>query len=173
MPTQNIRLKFDFYRRDTVIVAQELLGKTLVRHFQNGTVRRYRITETEAYCGVADLACHASKGKTKRTKIMFHAGGYIYVYLIYGMYWLLNIVSGDEGEGSAVLIRGLDGFNGPGILGRELQLDASFYSENLETSNRIWLEDAPPVNQYQSTPRIGINYAGEPWISMPWRFVLK
>ena len=104
---------------------------------------------------------------------MFCPGGYAYVYLIYGMYWLLNIVSGDEGEGSAVLIRGLDGFNGPGRLGRELKLDSSFYGENLETSNRLWIEDAPPAERFDSTPRIGVDYAGEPWISMPWRFVLE
>lgn len=104
---------------------------------------------------------------------MFGHGGYVYVYLIYGMYWLLNIVSGDEGEGSAILIRGLDGFDGPGKLGRELQLDSSFYGENLKTSKRLWIEDAPPTGQFKSTPRIGVDYAGEPWISMPCRFVLE
>ena len=173
MAKQNSRLTSDFYKRDTVLVAQQLLGKILVRQFDDQIAFRYRITETEAYCGVADLACHASKGKTKRTQIMFNKGGYVYVYLIYGMYWLLNIVSDDEGEGSAVLIRGLEGFNGPGRLGRELKLDSSFYGENLETSNRLWIEDAPTVEQYESTPRIGVDYAGEPWISMPWRFVVK
>lgn len=173
MLSENSRLTFDFYQQDTIVVAQQLLGKILVRQFDDGAVRRYRITETEAYCGIADLACHASKGKTKRTQVMFGHGGYVYVYLIYGMYWLLNIVSGDEGEGSAILIRGLDGFDGPGKLGRELQLDSSFYGENLKTSKRLWIEDAPPTGQFKSTPRIGVDYAGEPWISMPCRFVLE
>jgi len=173
MLSENSKLTFDFYRHDTVLVAQRLLSKILVRRFADGTIHRYRITETEAYCGIADLACHASKGKTKRTQVMFNHGGYVYVYLIYGMFWLLNIVSGDEGDGSAVLIRGLDGFNGPGRLGRELKLDSSFYGENLETSERLWIEDAPAVDRFDSTPRIGVDYAGEPWISMPWRFVLE
>ncbi len=80
------RLTADFFRRDTLEVARELLGKTLVRAFDNGELRHYQITETEAYCGQEDLACHASKGRTKRTEIMFHPGGLVYVYLIYGQY---------------------------------------------------------------------------------------
>lgn len=170
MTIQNKKLPAGFFQRDTVTVARELLGKVLVRVFPDGEVRRYRITETEAYCGPHDLACHASKGRTSRTEIMFKAGGRVYVYLIYGMYWMLNFVTGHENEASAVLIRGLEGFSGPGRLGRELRLDRSFYGENMETSPRFWLEDAPPVQKIQAAPRIGIGYAGEPWISMDWRF---
>lgn len=166
------RLTATFFRRDTLEVARELLGKTLVRAFDNGELRRYQITETEAYCGQEDLACHASKGRTKRTEIMFHPGGLVYVYLIYGQYWLLNFVTENEGEASAVLIRGLKGFDGPGRLGRELQLDQTFYGEDLNNSSRIWLEDAPTPQQLQTTPRIGIHYAGEPWTSHPWRFCM-
>ncbi len=168
-----MRLKNNFFRRDTVQVAKELLGKIIVRKFSNGEQRRYFITETEAYCGQVDLACHASKGRTSRTEIMYHEGGMIYVYLIYGQYWLLNFVTGNEDDASAVLIRGLDGWDGPGKLGRELQLDRSFYGENLETSERIWLEDAELVTQYHETPRVGIHYAGEPWVSKKWRFYVE
>jgi DNA-3-methyladenine glycosylase len=170
MAQNNNRLSADFFQRDTVLVARELLGKVLVRAFPDGEARRYHVTETEAYCGQEDLACHASKGRTKRTDIMFHDGGLVYVYLIYGQYWLLNFVTGEAGIGSAVLIRGLEGFEGPGRLGRELQLDGSFYGENLATSARIWLEDAKPVDEFKSSPRVGIHYAGEPWTSMEWRF---
>ena len=170
MEEQNNRLTADFFQRDTVMVARELLGKKLVRVFPGGEMRRYTITETEAYCGAEDLACHASKGRTARTEVMFGGGGAVYVYLIYGMYWLLNFVTGKAGEGSAVLIRGLEGFDGPGKLGRELQLDRSFYGENLASSARIWIEDATPVTGYQASPRVGIHYAGDPWIGMEWRF---
>lgn len=170
MDNKENRLSAAFFQRDTVTVARELLGKVLVRVFPDGRVRRYRITETEAYCGPYDLACHASKGRTARTEVMFNAGGRVYVYLIYGMYWMLNFVTGPENEPAAVLIRGMEGFSGPGRLGRELHLDRSFYGENLETSQRLWLEDAPGIQKILASPRIGIGYAGEPWISMDWRF---
>lgn len=173
MNSANNRLTPGFFQRDTLTVARELLGKTLVRVFNDGETRRYRITETEAYCGQADLACHASKGRTKRTEVMFQDGGLIYVYLIYGMYWMLNFVTGKAGDGSAVLIRGMEGFNGPGRLGRELQLDRSFYGENLAESERIWVENAPPTTTIKASPRFGIHYAGEPWVSMEWRFFVK
>lgn len=171
MANTSTRLTASFFERDTVTVARELLGKALVRVFFDGEQRRYRITETEAYCGPHDLACHASKGRTARTEVMFKAGGHVYVYLIYGMYWMLNFVSGPEGEASAVLIRGLEGFSGPGRVGRELALGRSFYGENVETSSLLWLEDAPPVQNVVASPRVGINYAGEPWVSMEWRFM--
>jgi DNA-3-methyladenine glycosylase len=170
MELKNDRLLADFFRRDTVLVARELIGKTLTRVFDDGTMRRYVITETEAYCGQSDLACHTSKGRTKRTQVMFEAGGLVYVYLIYGQYWLLNFVTEQEGSGSAVLIRGLKGHDGPGKLGRELKLNKSFYGENLESSTRIWLENANPVNQISEHPRVGIHYAGEPWISKLWLY---
>lgn len=170
MIVENTRLTADFFRRNTVLVARELLGKVLVRVFPDGEIRRYAITETEAYCGQEDLACHASKGRTKRTEVMFQPGGLVYVYLIYGQYWLLNFVTGKAGDGSAVLIRGLEGFEGPGRLGRELQIDRTFYGENLTTSFRLWLEDAEPVTNFQVGPRVGIHYAGEPWAGVEWRF---
>lgn len=165
-------LPADFYLRDVLEVAPALLGKLLVRRFDDGSVKCYRITETEAYRGQEDLACHASKGRTPRTEVMFGRGGSVYVYLIYGQYWLLNLVSGAEGDASAVLIRGIEGFSGPGRVGRELRLDKSFYGENLITSERIWVEDATSVVSIQTSKRIGVDYAGEDWGSKLWRFNL-
>ena len=165
-----VKLKEDFFVNDVLQVAPKLLGKTLVRRFEDESIQRYKITEVEAYCGTEDLACHASKGKTKRTEVMFRKGGIVYVYLIYGMYWMLNIVTGKENDASAVLIRGLDGISGPGRVGKKLQLDKTFYGENLQISDRIWIEDSNEKAKYTTSPRIGINYAGEPWISKPWRY---
>jgi DNA-3-methyladenine glycosylase len=168
-----VRFPRDFFTRDVLEVAPALLGKYLVRRFDNGDVKKYLITETEAYRGTEDMACHASKGRTARTEIMFQEGGRVYVYLIYGMYWMLNFVTGSEGDASAVLIRGLEGFSGPGKVGRELHLDQSFYSENLFLSKRLWVEESGINPEYICLPRVGINYAGEPWINKPWRFVIK
>lgn len=165
------RLDSVFFTRDVLEVAPGLLGKVLVRQFDNGQVNRYRITEVEAYRGIEDLACHASKGRTPRTEVMFQEGGKIYVYLIYGMYWLLNFVTGEKDHASAVLIRGIEGFSGPGRLGRELQLDKSFYGENLVTSSRLWIENAKPVSEFKTSKRIGIGYAGE-WVDKMWRYYL-
>ncbi len=167
------RLNGAFFQRNVLAVAPELIGKTLVRKFDDKNILRYKITETEAYSDDGDLACHASKGKTPRTEVMFREGGLVYVYFIYGIYWMLNFVTGKNEEASAVLIRGLEGVSGPGRVGKVLQLDKSFYGENLETSERIWVEDDNFYSEIVATPRIGINYAGEPWISKPWRFLIK
>jgi len=166
------RIEEDFFIRDVLEVAPELIGKYLVH--SNGSNRKsYRITEAEAYRGEIDLACHASKGRTKRTEIMYHAGGHLYVYLIYGMYWMLNIVTGAVNHPQAILIRGIEGFNGPGKLTRELGIDESYYGEHLCKSERIWMADAGITPPFYTTPRIGINYAGEPWISKPWRYIIQ
>lgn len=166
----NCRLPESFFLRDVLEVAPELLGKKLVRQFDDGHIEAYRITETEAYRGGDDLACHASKGRTPRTEIMFHEGGKVYVYLIYGIYWMLNFVTGPEGNASAVLIRGIEGCSGPGKVGQKLQLDKSFYGENLISSSRIWVEDASPVSNIKTAPRIGVDYAGPEWAGKLWRF---
>ena len=108
------RLDRKFFNRNTVLVAQELLGKLLVRKIpstrsgQVAKILKARIMETEAYCGIKDLACHASKGLTERTKVMFGPAGFSYVYMVYGMYYCLNIVTEKEGNPSAVLIRGVE-----------------------------------------------------------------
>ena len=167
------RLDSTFFKRDVLDVAPDLLGKIIVRRFENQLIQKYKITEVEAYSGNGDLACHASKGKTHRTEVMFHEGGLVYVYLIYGMYWMLNIVTGKENDAAAVLIRGVEGFSGPGRIGKVLHLDKSFYGENLFTSERIWIEDAETAVKFSASPRIGIDYAGEPWVSKPWRFLMK
>ncbi len=168
------RISNDFFQKhNAVFVAENLLGKTLVRKFDNGQILSSKIIETEAYMGAEDLACHASKGRTPRTEVIFHEGGKVYVYLIYGMYWMLNFVTGTENEPQAVLVRGIENCIGPGRVGKLLKLDKSFYGEDLETSDRIWLEDSSHQGEIITTPRIGIDYAGEIWKNKPWRFVLK
>ena len=167
------KLDLQFYRTDAVTVAEKLLGKILVRVFEDGSVKRFRITETEAYLGEEDKACHASKGRTARTEIMYVDGGRVYVYLIYGMYWMLNVVTGNEDQPQAVLIRGVDNIIGSGKVGRELKMDKSFYGENLMISERIWIEDAADVLDFDTAPRVGIEYAGDEWKNKPWRFILR
>lgn len=163
------RLEREFYTRDVLEVAPDLIGRKLVI-MKDGIPHSCYISETEAYKGESDLACHASRGMTPRTEVMFCEGGILYMYLIYGMYWMMNIVTSIKNNPQAVLIRGLDKIKGPGRLTKMLGLDRSFNGESLLTSKRIWLEDGIiPVNII-STPRIGIDYAGEPWVSMPWRF---
>jgi DNA-3-methyladenine glycosylase len=166
MPT---RLDQSFYCRDVLIVAPALIGASLVRSIR-GCDSQYVITEVEAYRGEEDQASHARFGRTARNAVMYDQGGRVYVYLIYGMYWMLNIVTGPEHQAQAVLIRGLAGYSGPGILTRALSIDRSFYGEDLVTSDRIWVEAAPAPAQIIQTPRIGIDYAGEPWKSHHWRF---
>ena len=135
------RLPNSFFTRDVLDVAPDLLGKTLVRVFLDGNIQHFTITETEAYRGEDDLACHASKGMTPRNQIMYNDGGLIYVYLIYGMYWMLNFVTSHEGNPQAVLIRGLNRLSGPGKLTKHLQIDKSFYGENLATSKRLFIAE--------------------------------
>jgi DNA-3-methyladenine glycosylase len=95
----------------------------------------------------------------------------VYVYLVYGIHWLLNIVTGNEGDASAALIRGVEGIDGPGRVGKALRLDKSFYGENLFTSERIWIENSEKKVEFTTSPRIGIHYAGEPWVSNHWRYI--
>lgn len=168
------RLPQNYFRNNnSVYLAQDLLGKTLVRRFEDGREIRSKITETEAYFGADDLASHASKGKTARTELMFGEGGSIYVYLIYGKYWLLNFVTGVAGVPEAVLIRGIEQVTGPGRIGTLLELDRSFYGEDLATSDRLWIENSDLEGVVTTGPRVGVNYAGEIWKNMPWRFMLK
>lgn len=168
----NRRIDKEYFLQQALFLAQNLLGKYLVRVFDNGETQKYIISETEAYIGEEDLACHASKGRTKRTEIMYEEGGKVYVYLIYGKHWLLNIVTGEKNCPQAVLIRGVQGCSGPGRVGKLLELDKSFYGEDLVSSYRIWIEDSLIKPSYISTPRIGIEYAGDIWKNKPWRFIL-
>ncbi|MDR0712885.1 MAG: DNA-3-methyladenine glycosylase [Bacteroidales bacterium] len=168
---KNIVTDRDFYTRDVLEVAPSLVGKILACRMDDEWLR-WRITETEAYRGEADLACHASKGRTARTEVMYHPGGLIYVYLIYGMYWMLNVVTGAKDEPQAALVRGLEGCYGPGRLTRRLHIDKSFYGEDLTQSPRIRIEDDGFIAEYTTAPRIGVDYAGE-WKDKHWRYSLK
>jgi len=169
---QGKRIARDFFTRDVLDVAPDLIGKNLTITGNDGFPVRFPLTEVEAYRGHEDKACHASKGKTARTSVMFGEGGHLYVYLIYGMYWMLNIVTGPEGNPQAVLIRGVTGISGPGKVTKRLSIDRSYYGEDLVISSRIWLEDAGINPVYKTGPRIGIDYAGEYWKSVPWRFYI-
>ena len=166
------RLLRDFFIRDVLDVAPGLIGKNLVVRLKDGDYGRYKVTEVEAYRGSEDRACHANKGRTGRTEIMYHDGGRLYVYLIYGMYWMLNVVTGGEDNPQAVLIRGVESFPGPGKLTRSFGIDKTFYGEDLIISDRIWFEESGSNPIIKTGKRIGIDYAGEYWKSKPWRFYL-
>jgi DNA-3-methyladenine glycosylase len=153
-------------------VAPELIGKILVMRSSGNIIKRYMITETEAYRGAEDRACHASKGRTERTEVMYNNGGKIYVYLVYGIYWMLNFVTGEKNSPQAALIRGIEGFNGPGKLTVELGIDRSFYGIDLTTSQKIWVEDSGYKPVINKGPRIGIDYSGEIWKNKQWRYFL-
>jgi DNA-3-methyladenine glycosylase len=167
------RLPPQFFTRDVLKVAPDLLGKILVRRFPDGHEMQFIISETEAYRGEGDLACHASKGLTERTKIMYLEGGHIYVYLIYGMYWMLNFVTSCENNPQAVLIRAFTAINGPGRITKTLGIDKSFNGENLYQSERLFVCDNDLKISYRTAPRIGIDYAGKIWANKPWRFILE
>lgn len=170
------RLGLAFYHRPAIELAPLLLGNILVRRV-GGCLRRCRIVETEAYIGKHDLACHAARGRTARNDIMFGPPGRAYVYLIYGMYYMLNIVAGDVGDPQAVLIRAaapLDGWetnlSGPGRLARELMLNRRHNGLSL-TSDELFLQrDAAHRSRVRRTPRIGVDYAGH-WARRLLRFV--
>jgi len=166
------RLDREFYSRDVLEVAPSLLGMHIVRAGSDGSLSKYVIAETEAYRGGEDLACHASKGRTARTEVMFGEGGHIYMYLIYGMYWMMNVVTEGEGVPQAVLFRGLREASGPGRMTRLIQVDKDYYGEDLVLSDRIWIEESGIEAAYTTGPRVGIDYAGDPWKSMPWRFLM-
>jgi len=167
------RLPREFYCRDVLSVAPELLGKKLIRKHPGKPPESFIISETEAYRGTEDLACHARRGMTTRNMVMFGQGGFLYMYLIYGIHWMMNVVTGEEGNPQAVLIRGLREVYGPGRLTSRLDLDKSFYGEDIVISERIWIEDGLEKCRIRTGPRIGIDYAGEYWKDVPWRFYLQ
>jgi DNA-3-methyladenine glycosylase len=167
-------------KRNTAAIARGLLGRVLARRHADGRVTRHLITETEAYHGETDLACHASKGRTARTDVMYRAGGVWYVYLCYGVHEMLNLVTGPEGFPAAVLIRGLAGVSGPGRLTRALGVGRGLNGcSALDARGGLWLEERPAGvprvsgKWIQTTPRIGVAYAGPAWAGKPWRFVLR
>ena len=166
------RLDKSFFARDVLEVAPGLIGKYIVRVLPNGEIIRAMITETEAYRGEEDLACHASKGRTPRTEPMYMEGGILYIYLVYGIHWMLNIVTYSLNIPQAVLIRGIENFNGPGKLSKKLKIDKSLNKEDLEFSDQIWIEDNKSVFKIIESTRIGIDYAGEFWRNKKWRFII-
>jgi len=185
-------LERDFYLQPVVDTARALIGKKLTRQIGENIISGF-ILETEAYDGEQDQACHARSGKTKRNEVMYGPPGYAYVYFTYGMHWLLNCVTGPEHYPAAVLIRalqpvkGLDIIaqnrqniapshwcDGPAKLTRALSIDGALNGYNLyQKSGILRIEDGVtiPDEKIYATPRIGIGYAGEPWKSMPWRFL--
>ena len=162
--------------KNTVALARGLLGRVLVATGVDGVVRRGRICEVEAYHGEADLACHASKGRTTRTETMYAAGGVWYVYLCYGVHEMLNLVTGPAGRPSAILIRGLEGIEGPGRLTRAFGIDRRFNARPASPDTGLWIEDdgfRVPRGAIIATPRIGVAYAGPVWAVKPWRFYYR
>jgi DNA-3-methyladenine glycosylase len=171
-----------FFNRKTLAVARELIGKTIARE-TGGKIIRQKITETKAYVGPHDLACHSARGKTERNKIMFCEAGTIYVYFTYGMHWMLNIVTEEKDFPAAVLIRGTIEVTGPARLTKALQIDKSLNGLKLGKKSGLWIEDdsrssrAPGArrtsHRISRTPRIGVEYAKDGWAEKPYRFLLK
>lgn len=166
------RLKRDVLEQPATRLAPELLGMLLCRKTQQG-VLKYRIMETECYFGEEDTACHASRGKTDRTKVLYEKGGTAYVYLCYGVHCLFNVVSGRQGHPEAVLIRGVTGYNGPGKLTRAMEIDRDLNCEDMVTSDRLWLEDDGFRPEYVTAKRVGIDYATEEYRDILWRFIVN
>lgn len=183
-------LSRDFYNRPTLTVARKLIGARLVR-ILDGVKLVGLITETEAYIGEEDLACHARAGRTPRTAVMYGPPGHAYVYFTYGNHWMLNAVTEREGFPAAVLIRaiqpvegmevmsarrsGRDTF-GPGKLTQAMGITKSENGVDLtEAGAGLWIEAGIPVPDESVTigPRVGLNTVPEPWFSKPWRFLVK
>ena len=180
-------LKKSFYSQPTEKVAKELLGKFLCRKIDN---KLYvgKIVETEAYLGKKDLACHTSKGMTERNKIMFGPAGHAYIYFIYGMYHCLNVVTEEENNPCAVLIRALESdpvetqhccvstklLNGPAKLCREFEIDKKLNGHDLTIGKELWIENGEKIksNQIKKSKRVGVDYAGI-WKDRLLRFYIK
>lgn len=183
----NNKLSRSFYTQPTLKVARKMLGKYLIHQTKKGKLVG-KIVETEAYIGPKDKASHAYGGKiTKRNKAEYLIGGHIYIYLVYGMYWQLNISTGKEGRPECVLIRALEPIfwtyevqniknlaNGPGKLCRWMRLNKSHYGVDVVTSKEIYLTEGESIkpSQIVASKRIGIDYAQE-WAKKPWRFYIK
>ena len=184
-------LTADFFNRDTKLVAKELLGKVLYRQ-TNNVIFKAVISETEAYHGIDDLACHCSKGITPRTEIMYGKPGHVYIYLIYGMYHMLNFVTMPKDFPAAVLIRGIQNLeisynkeksfekvnaktDGPGKLTRQLQIDKTLNQLLLHTQSGLWVAEENIIitdANIGTGKRIGVDYAKE-WADKPWRYFIK
>ena len=172
------KLPREFYDRDTIAVARELLGKLLV-HRAGGVTRVGRIVEAEAYLGPHDRAAHSARGLTPRTKVMFGPPGHAYVYLIYGMYYCMNVVTQAEGKASAVLLRALEPVKnvsgrtqGPGLLCKALGIDKRRNGHDLTSADFYIADDGAAPAAIVKRPRIGVDYAGR-WAKRLLRFYLR
>jgi DNA-3-methyladenine glycosylase len=173
-PRRHRPLAADFFARPADRVARDLLGAWLVMPGPDGRPTRHVVFETEAYLGAHDLACHGSKGMTPRNATMFGPAGRWYVYLCYGVHWMLNVVTGGEGVPAAVLIRGVGGHVGPGRVTKALGIDRSFDGRSASRRGGLWFEVSGirvPPRLVRRTPRIGVAYAGT-WAEKPLRFVV-
>jgi len=173
------KLPCKFYARKTIDVARDLLGKSLVHHV-DGVKRIAKIVEVEAYLGPHDLAAHSARGLTERTKVMFGPPGHAYVYLIYGMYYCVNVVTEEEGHASAVLIRALEPIKnidartqGPGLLCIAMQIDKRLNAHDL-LSDDFYIAESSTTEKFTiiKRPRIGVDYAGT-WAKKLLRFYIK
>lgn len=173
------KLPRSFYNRDTITVAKELLGKYII-HKSNNIKRIGKIVEVEAYLGEHDLAAHSSKGITKRTEVMFGPPGYVYVYLIYGMYYCMNIVTEGEGQGSAILLRAIEPIQniegrtqGPGLLCKSLHINKQHNKHDL-LSNDLYIAASIKSDPFTiaKSSRIGVSYAKH-WAKRLLRFYIK
>ncbi len=168
-------LEREYFMDSAPNLAPDLLGKLLCReNVQTGETFRLRITETECYYGESDTACHAHRGRTPRTDVLYSPGGVTYVYLCYGMYDLLNFVTGPEGHPEAVLIRGIEGFDGPGRTTRHIGITRAHNRLPLDPEHGLWIEDdGAPRPEYIALPRVGIGYASQEDRERLWRFRVK
>lgn len=167
-----MRLTENFYKAPATELAPRLLGKVLCRRVGD-EVLRVHITETECYFGEEDTACHAHRGRTPRTATLYRAGGVAYVYLCYGIHSLLNVVTGEKDHPEAVLIRGVEGADGPGRTTKLLKIDCSLNGEDLVISDTLWLEEDGTEYAYEALPRVGIGYASAADQARLWRYRRK
>ena len=164
-----MRLMEPFFRRECLEVSRDLVGKVLVRRDGDREIRM-RISETEAYCGEQDTACHAHRGRTKRTEVLYAAPGTLYVYLCYGIHDLLNIVTGVENDPQAVLIRACVGAPGPGRLTKALGITREFNRRSVLEGDGLWVEDDGFRCEILTDKRVGIGYASREDQDRLWRF---
>ena len=162
------RLPYEFYHRPCDEVARDLVGKVIVR----GDIR-LRISETEVYWGENDTACHAHKGRTKRTEVLYADAGTVYVYLCYGIHWLLNIVTGDENDPQAVLIRACLEAPGPGKLTKRLGITGEYNRKSILETPDFWIEGDGFRCEIVPDRRVGIGYASEEDQARLWRYKIK
>ncbi len=154
-------------------LAPDLVGKIICRRQDDGSILRARITETECYYDESDTACHAHRGRTPRTEVLYLPGGVAYIYLCYGMYDLFNIVTGPENHPEAVLIRGIEGAPGPGRATKFLGITRAYNRLPLTSESGLWIEDDGARPVYESLPRVGIGYASPKDQARLWRFRVK